>query len=133
MPGNQPSPDPLTVALLEEDAVLCLSLALVFEDWGLRLVTGRSPADLLDTLAEEGLRADVLVANYRVAGAVTTGGAIPQLLAALPGAVPVIVTSGDTAALKDDMIRREGWRVVEKPYDPDTLRDCIEAALCRPV
>lgn len=121
----------LTVALLEDDMVLCLCMETLFEDWGMLLVSAPTPMALLDALNGGSLRPDILVADYHLGRHGKAPESVGKVLAELGAAVPVIITSGDESAATQTDIRTAGWHSLPKPYDPESLRAMILTVLGR--
>lgn len=123
--GGGPRPAGPTVAILEKDAVLRLSLEVTFEDWGMRLVHGDSAATLEAAVLRSGCRPDVLVVDLALGRDAALPALIGQVLAAFDHPVPVIVTTGNRARREAVALLERGWLLLEKPYDPDALRAAV--------
>lgn len=119
--------DGMTVAILETDAVLCLSLELAFEAWGLRLLSGGSVMALLRAVQRSGCRPDVLVADLAHGCETMFPAWVEQIQAALGRTVPVIVTTGNRTRKEAAALLERGWLLLEKPYAPETLRTVVES------
>lgn len=115
----------LSVAILETDAVLCLSLEMAFESWGMGLVRGESPAALMETVRRSGCRPDVLVVNLGHGRDAVLPAIIDGLRTALGHAVPVILTTGSRLRKGSAASLEQDWLLLEKPYDPDALKDAV--------
>lgn len=119
--------DGMTVAILETDAVLCLSLDMAFDAWGMRLLSGGSVTALLHTVQGSGRRPDVLVADLAHGIETAFPTSVDRILAALGRAVPVIVTTGNRTRKEAAALLDRGWVLLEKPYAPETLRTVVES------
>ncbi|CAO3374405.1 response regulator [Azospirillum argentinense] len=128
--GQTASSGTLTVALLEDDMVLCLCMETLFEDWGMQLVSAPTPAALLDAL-NSGALPDILVADYHLGRHGKAPESVRSVLADLGPAIPVIITTGDESAATQAEIRDAGWHFLPKPYDPESLRALILTVLRR--
>ena len=128
--GRSASSGTLTVALLEDDMVLCLCMETLFEDWGMLLVSAPTPAALLDAL-NGGTLPDVLVADYHLGRHGKAPESVRAVLAEIDPALPVIITTGDESAATQTEIRAAGWHFLPKPYDPESLRTLILTVLER--
>ncbi|WP_448202984.1 response regulator [Azospirillum sp. sgz302134] len=119
----------LTVALLEDDGVLCLSNEMALEDHNLRLVSGSSPAALLDALRGVDCRPDIVVADFHLGKREKAPVLVRELLTALGRDLPVIITTGDESSATMAVIREAGWHFLGKPYAPETLHSLILSVL----
>ena len=119
----------LTVALLDKDMVLRMSIEAVFDSCGLRLIAGSSPEALLDALQSAGCAPDVLVADDLRGWGDRAPASVPDLLAAIGRNLPVIITTGDESHATRAEIRDAGWHYLSKPYDPESLQSLILAVL----
>ncbi|MBK3733601.1 response regulator receiver domain-containing protein [Azospirillum brasilense] len=128
--GRSTSSGTLTVALMEDDMVLCLCMETLFEDWGMQLVSAPTPAALLDAL-NGGAPPDILVADYHLGRHGKAPESVRTVLADLGPALPVIITTGDESAATQAEIRDAGWYFLPKPYDPESLRALILTVLER--
>jgi len=129
IPDSGGSAGALTVALLDEDMILRLSVEAVFESCGLRLISGSSPAALLDALRSAGCAPDVLVADDLRGWRDRASASVPDLLATLGRDLPVIITTGDESRATQAEIRDAGWHYLSKPYDPESLQALILSVL----
>lgn len=117
--------DGLTVAMLETDAILCLSLEMSFEFWGIRLVRGGTAAALVQAVRRTGYRPDVLVADLAHGRDAALPAVVEELQAAFGRPVPVIVTTGNRIRKEAAALLERGWLLLEKPYAPDTLMAAV--------
>lgn len=121
-----------TVAMLEKDAVLCLSLEMAFESWGLPLVRGGTPAALLDAVRRTGCRPDVLVVDLVHGQDAALAAVVDGLQAGFGRRLPVIVTTGNRRRTDAAALAGRGWLTLEKPYAPDALKDAVESLAAMP-
>ncbi|AWJ85090.1 hypothetical protein TSH58p_17115 [Azospirillum sp. TSH58] len=128
--GRSTSSGTLTVALMEDDMVLCLCMETLFEDWGMLLVSAPTPAALLDAL-NGGALPDILVADYHLGRHGKAPESVRAVLAEISPDLPVIITTGDESAATKAEIRDAGWHFLPKPYDPESLRALILTVLGR--
>ncbi|NUB09203.1 response regulator [Azospirillum sp. Vi22] len=128
--GRSASSGTLTVALLEDDMVLCLCMETLFEDWGMVLVSAPTPDALLDAL-NGGALPDILVADYHLGRHGKAPESVRAVLEDVGSALPVIITTGDESAATQAEIRAAGWHFLPKPYDPESLRALILTVLGR--
>ena len=128
--GRSTNSGTLTVALMEDDMVLCLCMETLFEDWGMLLVSAPTPTALLDAL-NGGALPDILVSDYHLGRHGKAPESIRAVLAEIGSALPVIITTGDESAGTQADIRAAGWHFLPKPYDPESLRALILTVLGR--
>jgi DNA-binding response OmpR family regulator len=73
------------------------------------------------------LRPTIIIADYRL-GATTAMDEVPEVMAALPGDVTVVITTGDTSPETRDLIAACGWHLLTKPYRPQDILSIMNAA-----
>lgn len=115
------------IVILEDDAIVRLATMEFFETRGSAVVAGETGSEVAALIAEMRLHPTLIVADYRL-GATTAIEEVPEIMAALPADVIVVVTTGDTSANTRTLIEACGWRLLAKPYQPENLIAMIGAA-----
>jgi CheY-like chemotaxis protein len=131
-PGPGPNLDvPLagtTVVYIEDDADVLWATARLLEGWGCRVLAGASLEDLIPGLAGLERRPDWIISDYRLRGSLTGAEAIARVRASITAAVPAIILSGDCGPEPEHASRRDGHRLLRKPFRPEALLGLLAAA-----
>ncbi|WP_207458368.1 response regulator [Azospirillum sp. SYSU D00513] len=127
MTSNTTPASGVTVALLEDDAIVRMGTELFLDESGYGVVAGGSADALSKAIASSGRRPEILVSDYRLGGA-TALDAVEQVMKALGERIPVVITTGDTTSTVRDEIARRGWRLLLKPYRASDLLSLLEQA-----
>ena len=85
------------IVLLEDDALVRCAVVTVLEARGFEVAAGSTGAEVAGLVAKRRLQPMLIVADYRL-GLKTAVDEVPEILAALPRAATVVVTTGDTSA-----------------------------------
>ncbi|WP_137140993.1 response regulator [Azospirillum brasilense] len=115
----------MTIVLLEDDSLVRVAMSAFFRTEGIVVVAGATGAAMADLITLERLRPTLIVADFRL-GSRTAMDEVPDILAVLPAAVPVIVTTGDTSAETRKLVEARGWSLLIKPYKPQHLLSVIK-------
>lgn len=115
------------VAVLEDDAILRLAITAFFDAQGTEVLAGSNGSEVAALVAMTRLRPTIIIADYRL-GATTAMDEVPEVMAALPEDVTVVITTGDTSPETRDLIAACGWRLLTKPYRPQDILSIMEAA-----
>jgi CheY-like chemotaxis protein len=92
-------------------------------------VTGASDEAVLEHLAADGHRPDLIISDYQLAAQRTGLEAIAQLRCTLGGLVPALLISGDTAPERLRVAKASGHQLLYKPVAPATLRATLNHLL----
>lgn len=84
----------LVVAVVDDDADIRTGLTLLFEDWGVRAVTGSTGEQVAAALLAQGLVPDLVLADLRL-GSQDGIAAIDAIIGGLGRKVPAILFTGD--------------------------------------
>jgi CheY-like chemotaxis protein len=110
-----------SVVLVDDDVEIRDSMQLLLESWGCRLIGGATVAEVEHKLQQERVKPDAVIADYRLADAMTGLQAIERLRALFGKELPALVITGTpNAALLQE--RATGVPVVLKPVPPGKLR-----------
>ncbi|HYF89220.1 response regulator [Azospirillum sp.] len=115
------------VAVLEDDAIVRLAITAFFDAQGTEVLAGSNGSEVAALVAMTRLRPTIIIADYRL-GATTAMDEVPEVMAALPEDVTVVITTGDTSPETRDLIAACGWRLLTKPYRPQDILSIMNAA-----
>ncbi|WP_162488264.1 response regulator [Azospirillum lipoferum] len=115
------------VAILEDDAIIRLAIAAFFDAQGAEVLAGATGSEVVALVAETRLQPTIIIADYHL-GPTTAMDEVPEVVAALPRGVTVVITTGDTSPETRDLIAACGWRLVTKPYHPQDIISIMNAA-----
>jgi CheY-like chemotaxis protein len=101
----------------------------ILQSWGCRVVTAASEAAALKGLVEMRGRPDLIISDFRLAGAKTGIGVIKQLRGELGAAIPAFLISGDTAPELLREASEGGFQLLHKPVPPMRLRAMLNQLL----
>lgn len=115
------------VAVLEDDEILRLAITAFFDARGTEVLAGATGSEVAALVAVTRLQPRIIIADYRL-GPTTAMDEVPEVMAALPGDVTVIITTGDTSPETRDLIAACGWLLLTKPYRPQDIISIIGTA-----
>ncbi len=128
-PKAQPIARPVVI-LIEDDNRVAPALGMLIEDWGYECVAVRTPGAAADQLGPRLADAIAIVADLSRYDAFTGRRSAEAITSALGADLPRIVTTNEPA-----LAGAHGFtEVLEKPYDPEALKDWLkeQAALPHP-
>ena len=115
--GNRP-----IVILIEDDNRVAPALGMLIEDWGYECLAVRTPSAAADRLGERIAEAIAIVADLSRYDAFTGRRSAEAIISALGTEIPLLVTTNEPALAEE-----HGYTdVLEKPYDPETLKDWLK-------
>ncbi len=123
---------PLRIAVVEDEPAVRQSLVLALEDSGHDVIGAANGSQIIARLGT--MAPDLVVADYRLAGAATGLEVVTALRAVFGEEVRAMILTGDTAPAIIGDIVANGLRVLHKPVKFATLRDAVaeEARACAP-
>ncbi|NYZ11275.1 PAS domain-containing protein [Azospirillum sp. RWY-5-1] len=114
-------------ALVDDDAIVLMGLHAILSEWGYRVISAGSADLLLDRLAEQDVRPDIVIADYRLReGRVGTEAVLRVRERFADNGLPGIILTGETGADCHIDAARHGCRVVHKPVTPRQLTAALE-------
>jgi len=116
------------VAVIDDDALVRMSLGGLLRQWGCRVVAAPSPDAILASLAMKE-RPDLIICDYRLAGGISGIKAIEQLRSFFQVAIAAFLISGDTAPELLREAQESGHRLLHKPVSPMKLRAMLSELL----
>ncbi|MGE5469590.1 MAG: ATP-binding protein [Bacteroidota bacterium] len=122
-------PEPLAIALVDDNALVLGALRCALESIGHRVVAATSGQALLAQLG--GIAPDMVISDYRLAGNETGFDVIKATRAAFGEDLPAIIITGDTDPDLVGNMARRGILIKHKPVDIDALQRTIVATRSR--
>ncbi|WP_448205544.1 hybrid sensor histidine kinase/response regulator [Azospirillum sp. sgz302134] len=116
------------VVVVEDDAIILLSMRAMLEEWGYQVVAAMSAEEAVETLANLDQRPSVIVADYRLREGRTGLQAIRDIYGVCGVRVPAVVLTGDTDPARIAEVQQSGHRLLHKPVSPALLRDVLSSA-----
>jgi signal transduction histidine kinase/CheY-like chemotaxis protein len=125
-PAATPSAPPrpfasVCVAVVDDDAEIRRSVAVLLESWGCRCIAAADGAEIEARFGAEGLRPDALIVDYRLGGGRDGLQVIERLRAAFGAALPALLITG-TPATARLAGAPYGVALATKPVPPGKLR-----------
>ena len=114
VPGN--SPQPITVLIVDDEALIRWSLAEVLSSCGHRVTEADSARAALDALAIAREAIDVVLLDYRLPDSADLG-LLARIRQLSPGSAVVMMTAYGTEELARDAQSLGAYRVLHKPLD----------------
>lgn len=126
--GCTPQPrQTLSVLLLEDDPLVLTATRMLLESIGCKVQAARTAAEALHKVTQ-GLKPDLVLADYRLPGGVDGLTAVERLRAALSPALPAVLITGDVTDELAPLARSARIEVLRKPVKPEELQRLIERA-----
>lgn len=137
----QPGPAPRDfvrgafVVLIDDDPLALDGLGTTLRDFGCRVLAARSVADAMHSLSQAEFAPQIVLSDYRLAGAESGLKAIEIVIEnqrALYGEsfpLPALVMSGDTSPEELERVARAGYPMLHKPVGAQRLYQALNTAL----
>ena len=120
------------IAVIDDEPAIIDAMRLWFAQWGASVCGGGSGQDVLAALGKLGRTPDLIVADYRLAGAELGTDAVALLRAEFAQPLPAVLISGDASAAAFVAMRATAPDVLLKPVLPAELRALAERLLAAP-
>jgi len=121
------------VVVIDDDPAVVAAMCTLFGSWKAEAAGGASADSALASLAAadsgKARRADLIIADLRLADGGSGIDAVIRLRAALGDATPALIVSGDTSGAAQAEVQAAGIRLLLKPVVAAALKDAAEAAL----
>ncbi|OHC71290.1 MAG: hypothetical protein A2045_07230 [Rhodocyclales bacterium GWA2_65_20] len=114
---------PLRIALVEDNLAVAEALAYALKNSGHQVVAAASCRELLSRI--DGVRPDIVISDYRLAGKETGFEVITSVRAAFGNSLPAVIITGDTDPQLLRSMADKGIRVHHKPLELEALRASI--------
>jgi PAS domain S-box-containing protein len=115
--------------VIDDDTIVLMSLRTLLEEWGYDTLVSGSSEQAVAIIAEDGRRADVIVADYRLRAGRNGCEAIRDVRDHLGLEIPGIILTGETGAECARDIARYGLGMIHKPVMPGQLWAALERLL----
>jgi signal transduction histidine kinase len=116
--------DGCTVLVVDDEDEIRAAMTLLLEQWGCRVVSASSAAQVDSVLAALGSAPDVILCDYRLAGEENGVQVILGLRARFPD-VGAVIISGDIGPEVLRETQQAGFHVMHKPLRPARLRSLL--------
>ena len=122
-----PAPGP-RVVLIEDDPLVLFGQEMLLKDWGYRVVTGTCQAEIAQALADAPDDVAAIIADFNLGGEQTGADVARAVAASAHRAVPTVVMSASLGRRSGEAAALQGFAFLQKPVDPDELRDWLVMA-----
>ena len=117
------------VVVIDDEAIILLSLRAMLEDWKYEVVAAMSGQDALRMLKDTERIPDMIIADYRLRAGKTGLEAIRDIHKACNSDIPAIVLTGDTAPERIAEVNGSGFQLIHKPVTPSMLRNVVASVI----
>lgn len=117
------------VLLIEDNEPVREGLALMLGDWSCRVSAGATVADALAQVEAQRRPVDIVISDYRLAGASNGVEAIRTARDRFDNALPALLLSAEPGAAVSDAAASCGVPLLRKPVAPERLREAIGRAI----
>ena len=116
-----------SIIVIDDDPAVVVAMEALFTSWGACVAAGANAAAALE--AQRGARADLIVADLRLADGASGIAAVAAIRAAQGVPVPALIVSGDTSEVARTESSVAGITLLSKPVVATALRSAAEGAL----
>src|SRR5439155_16441252 len=117
------------VVVIDDDALVLDAMRGILKSWGCSVVTAKSCAGALATLAGTPRQPDLIISDYRLGDGRTGFDVIERLRRTIGAQIPAFLISGDTAPERLREASASGYYLLHKPVLPMTLRSVVSQLL----
>jgi signal transduction histidine kinase/CheY-like chemotaxis protein len=134
----QPAASPATAApgdlvlVVDDDAEIRGAMADLLAGWGLRVIAAAGMAELQPQLMALTAPPRLAICDYRLSGDETGLAVAEELQTLFNDELPIILITGDTAAVRLRDARTSGHVLLHKPVSPQALQMAMAVALAVP-
>ncbi len=118
-----------TVLVIDDEIMVCEGMADILTRWGCKALLADSAEAAWAQLKSNGLKADIIISDYRLRENKTGVEAIEFLQQKTHRVFPVIIVTGDTAANRLREAKASGYHLLHKPVAPGKLRSLLSYLL----
>jgi signal transduction histidine kinase len=115
--------------IIDDEPSVVDSLATLLAAWGMIVIGVASPDEAVAELSRQGLRPDVIIADWQLGEGVTGLDAIRAVRDHCAVPIPALLITGDTAASTLQKAAESGMPLHHKPLEPTELRRRISELL----
>jgi len=116
------------VVVLEDDSANAWGLSLVLQDWGYRTVIGASVEPVVAQLDAQEAVPDAAICDFNLAGDENGVTAAQALRERYGNDITVVIVTGSSGVTARRQAETDGFPVLNKPVNPDTLHAYLPAA-----
>lgn len=116
------------VVVVEDDAIILLSMRAMLEEWGYKVVSAMSSEEAIESILGLGQQPDMIVADYRLREGRTGVQAIRDIYGVCGVRIPALVLTGDTDPARIAEVKQSGFLLLHKPVSPGLLREALASA-----
>ena len=127
VPRNQLQGKVLVV--VEDEADVREGMRVLLEGWGCKVIASDNGDKALQELVSCGVRPDVIIADYRLAGDDTGDRIIASVQEHFGAHVPGVIITGDSAPERLQEALASGYLLLHKPMQPGRLRALLTSLL----
>jgi signal transduction histidine kinase/CheY-like chemotaxis protein len=126
--ADQPSEPPVAdlagikAVMIDDEPSVVDALATLLTEWGMIVIGAVSPDEAVAELTKQGLKPDVIIADWQLGESMTGLDAIQKVRDFCAAPVPALILTGDTAARTLQMAKERGMSLHHKPLEPSELR-----------
>lgn len=121
----------LCVMVIDDDALVRESMAILLQGWGYTVVTVESEDEAVDAITLTDCSPDVLIADYQLRNHKTGVDAIERVFTVLQKKIPAILITGDILPEHLRQAEKSGFPILHKPVRPATIRTFLVRCQCR--
>lgn len=114
------------VLVVEDDPIQRMGMADLLGSWGHRVRAACDGAEAMALVAAERPPA-LIVSDLRLPGQASGTALIAALRQATHADIPAVIITGDTSIEELDVARAAGCTVLRKPFEPERLREAVDA------
>jgi PAS domain S-box-containing protein len=118
-----------TLVVIDDDEMVLFAMCRALETWGYRVIAAESEDQAVAALALEGVRPDLIIADYRLAAGKTGIEAIETIRSLVSSALPAVIVTGDIAPASAHSLAESGLRVLHKPVRQAKMRALLRHLL----
>jgi two-component system cell cycle sensor histidine kinase/response regulator CckA len=112
------------VLIAEDDAIINVMLQRFLQLWGYRTLSACNGKEAIKLAEQHEGEIDLLLSDVTMPE--MTGPELAEQMTAKRPLLKVILTTGYSRAR---VVLRKGWKLIEKPFKPQTIRQAIEESL----
>ncbi|MBI5164185.1 MAG: PAS domain S-box protein [Magnetospirillum sp.] len=119
------------ILIVDDEPIIRLSLQLLLEGWGHRVVTAANADEAILRADETDCRLNAILADYRLGESMTGVDVVQAIHRRCGRAIPAVIVTGDTARERIQEVQRSGLGIMHKPVAADELKATVAHLLCR--
>jgi signal transduction histidine kinase/CheY-like chemotaxis protein len=128
-----PPPHDRQILVIDDDLAIQQAMQGLLASWGHRVAVAGSGQEAARLLADQPMRPDLIICDYRLRGDETGVAVIQQLHRQFDASIPAILITGDTAPARIAEAQASGFALLHKPLSNSKLRAAIGNLLRRKI